>query len=87
MDYDNKNLISDSFKIDGITDVECRSIFFGWVLDTNNNLDINEAIITLYEKYALSYPNHPMTKVLLEGLSKNINKRKRKSKRNSRSIN
>ena len=27
MDYDPKKLISESFKINGITDVECRSIF------------------------------------------------------------
>ena len=78
MDYDPKKLISESFKIHGITDVECRSIFFGWVLDSNNNFDINEALKILYQKYALYHPKHPMTKVLLEGLTKKNNKRKRK---------
>ena len=64
MDYDPKKLISESFKIHGITDVECRSIFFGWVLDSNNCFDINEALKILYQKYSLDYPKHPMTKVL-----------------------
>ena len=44
MDYDPKKLISESFKIHDITDVECRSIFFGWVLDSNNCFDMNEAL-------------------------------------------
>ena len=78
MDYDPKKLISESFKINGITEVECRSIFFGWVLDSNNFFDMNEALEILYQKYSLDYPKHPMTKVLLEGLTKKNNKRKRK---------
>ena len=45
MDYDPKKLISESFKINGITDVECRSIFFGWVLDSNNCFDMNSSSI------------------------------------------
>ena len=77
MDYDPKKLISESFKIHGITDVECRSIFFGWVLDSNNCFDMNEALKILYQKYSLNHPKHPMTKVLLEGLTKKNNKRKR----------
>ncbi len=77
MDYDPRNLISESFKIHGISDEECRSIFFGWVLDSTN-FDLNDALKILYEKYSIIYPKHPMTKVLLEGLSKNNNKRKRK---------
>ena len=43
--------------------------FFGWVLDFDSRLDINLAIKTLHEKYSLSNPTHPMTSVLLEGLS------------------
>ena len=77
MDHDPKKLISESFKIDGITEVECRSIFFGWVLDYNSNFDINNAIKNLYEKYYPLDPEHPMNKVLLEGLSNNIRKKKR----------
>ena len=39
---------------------------------------MNEALKILYQKYSLDYPKHPMTKVLLEGLTKKNNKRKRK---------
>ena len=73
-----QKLISESFKINGITDVECRSIFFGWVLDSNNFFDMNEALKILYQKYSLDYPKHPMTKVLLEGLTKKIIKENEK---------
>mgnify|MGYP003321257785 CR=1 FL=1 len=84
MDYDPKKLISESFKIDGISDVECRSIFFGWVLDSNDNFDINDAIKTLYDRYSSLHPKHPMTKVLQEGLyeKNDIRKRKRASRVN-----
>ena len=78
MDYDPKKLISESFKIDGISDEECRSIFFGWVLDFDSRIDINLAIKTLHEKYSLSNPTHPMTKVLLEGLSGGYRAKRRK---------
>ena len=78
MDYDPKKLISESFKINGISDVECRSIFFGWVLDFDSRIDINLAIKTLHEKYSLSNPTHPMTCVLLEGLSGGYRAKRRK---------
>ena len=78
MDYDPKKLISESFKINGISDEECRSIFFGWVLDFDTRLDINLAIKTLHEKYSLSNPTHPMTSVLLEGLSGSCRAKRRK---------
>ena len=78
MDYDPKKLISESFKIDGISDEECRSIFFGWVLDFDSRIDINLAIKTLHEQYSLSNPTHPMTSVLLEGLSGGCRVKRRK---------
>ena len=53
-----KKLISESFKIHGITDVECRSIFFGWVLDSNNCFDINEALKILYQKLIYTTNHH-----------------------------
>lgn len=78
MDYDPKKLISESFKINGISDEECRSIFFGWVLDLDSRIDINLAIKTLHEKYSLSNPTHPMISVLLEGLSGSFRAKRRK---------
>ena len=47
MDYDPKKLISESFKIDGISDEECRSIFFGWVLDFDLRIDMRFMIINI----------------------------------------
>lgn len=84
MDYDPKKLISESFKINGISDEECRSIFFGWVLDFDSRIDINLAIKTLHEKYSLSNPMHPMTSVLLEGLS--VGYRAKRRKRDKRTL-
>ena len=56
MDYDPKKLISESFKINGISDEECRSIFFGCVLDFDSRIDINLAIKTIHEN--IHYQHH-----------------------------
>ena len=69
MDYDPKKLIHESFNIRDISERECRSIFFGWALDLEENLDPLVGISMLLEKYAEDNPNHPMTKVLKEGYS------------------
>ena len=59
MDYDPKKLISESFKINAITDVECRSIFFGWALAVDENSDpiklIGEKCLKVWAKKNRKY--------------------------------
>ena len=66
---DPKGLISEAYKIDGITLGECRSIFLDWILGIPSDHDSQLLIackLTQYEKLA---PNHPMTKTLRKGLT------------------
>lgn len=67
---DPKGLIEEAYKINGITEGECRSIFFGWVfgIEGKGVDELRQLVITLYEHYLTDYPNHPMTRVLAEGL-------------------
>ena len=83
MNADPKELISESYKMDSVTEGECRSIFFGWALAIDDNSDPIKLIASLLELYGTYYPNHPMTKVLMEGMKKDdAKKSKRRTNRN-----
>ena len=58
---DPKGLIYESYRIDGITPEECRSIF----LERNTSATIKG----LLAQYHDDQPGHPMTQVLKEGLT------------------
>lgn len=64
---DPKGLIRESFRIDGITSAECRSIFVDWALSIDRD-DPRPLIERLLETYATEPRDHPMFAVLREGL-------------------
>ncbi|SMO78605.1 hypothetical protein SAMN06265173_11452 [Thalassovita litoralis] len=65
---DPKGLIRESFLIEGISESECRSIFLDWALSLPVGTDSQQALADLHAKYAASYPDHPMTEVMAQGL-------------------
>ncbi|GHE00478.1 hypothetical protein GCM10008024_12140 [Allgaiera indica] len=65
---DPKGLVRESYRIETITDSECRSIFVDWALSLDAQVDPREAMRVLLATYGLETPDHPMTKVLTEGL-------------------
>ncbi len=64
---DPKGLIAESFRIDGITYEECRSIFLDWALAVPVNADSHALIQELLARHTAE--EHPMHRVLTEGLS------------------
>lgn len=64
---DPKGLIRESYRIEGITEPECRSIFMDWAI-TSPAPDAAEAIRALLATYGADAPAHPMTRVLTAGL-------------------
>lgn len=68
-DPDPRGLIRESYRIEGITTPECRSIFFDWALSLSEEVEARQAIDTLLDHYAGDHPDHPMTAVLREGLA------------------
>ncbi|SDY92580.1 hypothetical protein SAMN05444004_104119 [Jannaschia faecimaris] len=60
---DPKGLIAEAYRIDGITEDECRSIFLDWALSLPG--EPTAAIERLLD----GRPEHPMTKVLRAGLA------------------
>lgn len=65
---DPKGLVRESYRIDGITAGECRSIFVDWALSLPVDAPIKDAVRTLMAEYALGAPDHPMSAVLKDGL-------------------
>lgn len=65
---DPKGLIRESFRIDGITAPECRSIFVDWALSVpvENHAPMIEALLV---RHADDPADHPMKAVLTEGLA------------------
>ena len=74
---DPKGLILESFRMDGITKPECRTIFLDWALSLPMEIDTGNAIAALLVAYGADAPDHPMTAVLREGQSAMIQPRRR----------
>lgn len=68
-ELDPKGLIRESYRIDGITRGECRSIFLDWALSVPEDADHGALIRALLEAYAAEPADHPMTETLTEGLA------------------
>jgi hypothetical protein len=69
MTADPKGLIRESYRIDGITAAECRSIFLDWALSVPPDADHPALIGDLIATYAAANPDHPMTATLRAGLT------------------
>ncbi|MDJ0820973.1 MAG: hypothetical protein QNJ09_04065 [Paracoccaceae bacterium] len=63
---DPKGLIFEAYRIEGITEAECRTIFLDWALSVPAGGDARALIPQLLDRYGVE--DHPMTKVLREGL-------------------
>ena len=68
-ELDPKGLIREAYRIEGIEEAECRSIFVDWALSLPGEIDAQQAVAEHYSTYWARYPDHPMTSVLREGLS------------------
>ena len=74
---DPKGLISEAYKIEGITDGECRSIFLDWALGVPIEKDTQDVITKLLLVYEMAAPKHPMTVTLRKGLKTFASPRRR----------
>ena len=66
---DPKGLVRESYRIDGITPGECRSIFMDWALSIPVGAAVTDAVRTLIATYAVPEPDHPMSTVLHQALT------------------
>jgi hypothetical protein len=66
---DPKGLIRESYRIDGITPEECRSIFLDWAISVPVGEDSLDHIRALLSRYRGDHADHPMTAVLSNALA------------------
>lgn len=64
---DPSGLMQDAYQIEGISEPECRSIFLDWAMKLPSG-DPQDAIRRVLAEYGAAQPDHPMTRVLTEGL-------------------
>ena len=81
---DEKGLIFEAYNIENIDSSSCRVIFFDWLISLDQSINQGEAITELLKAYSSSFPNHPMTELLIEGLKKNLGIRRRRRVKNSK---
>ncbi len=77
--HDPKGLIRESYRIDGISDGECRSILIDWALSLPGDMDQRAALEALLAQYG-DQADHPMTALLHEGLNAPAPRRGRRAR-------
>ena len=76
-DADPKGLIRESYRIEGITAGECRSILLDWALALPQGRDVTLALQVLANHYATLHLDHPMNAVLVAGMEQAAPARRR----------
>jgi hypothetical protein len=66
---DPKGLVRESYRIEGITSDECRSIFIDWALSIPVGRSVPDAVRVLIATYSVAEPDHPMSSVLHQALA------------------
>lgn len=74
---DPKALIREAYRIEGISEPECRIIFLDWALGLPAGWGPAEAIKAMLTLYGAGAPDHPMTHVLRAGLETGAAPRRR----------
>ena len=74
---DPKGLVRESYRIDGITPGECRSIFLDWALSLQTDADVPAALTQLLAEYRAHNPGHPMNLVLQDGMAPALEPKRR----------
>jgi len=67
-EIDAAGLIRESYRIEGFSASQCRSIFMDWLLKLPQSVPPREAIAQLLVRHASVHADHPMTTVLRAGL-------------------
>ncbi len=82
LEIDERGLIYESFRMDGITIEECRTIFFDWAIGAPAG-DIKSHLQIFLDEYQAANPDHPMIETILDGM-KTAPKKGRKGGRSAR---
>jgi len=68
LEIDPRGLIYESYRIEAISLEECKVIFLDWAINTPEG-DMTQYLKILLGEYEADNPDHPMTKVIQEGVN------------------
>ncbi|MEX0340463.1 MAG: hypothetical protein AB3N11_15670 [Arenibacterium sp.] len=74
---DPKGLVFESYRIEGITEAECRTIFLDWALSLPDGSNTARVLERLIAQYGTDFPDHPMTGVLRAGQAQMVAPKRR----------
>ncbi len=83
-EIDPRGLIADAYAIDGISEPECRSIFLDWAIGVPRDIEAAGLVPLLLAHYGEKDPDHPMSRVLAEGLGRSAAPARRGGRRGRR---
>ncbi|MWD26157.1 hypothetical protein E0K89_001540 [Aquicoccus sp. SCR17] len=78
---DPRALIREAYRIEGITEADCRVIFLDWAMGQPEETPAEPAIRRLLDRYGPAEPDHPMTRVLEESFGEAETPRRRGGRR------
>jgi hypothetical protein len=67
---DPRGLFYEAYQIEGIGLQDCRMIFLDWAMATPAGADMPTLLQLVLQHYGKVAPDHPMTAILNEGLSR-----------------
>ena len=77
---DPRGMIFEAYRIEGIDEYACRTVFLDWALGVPAEEDTVAHIHTLLAYYGADHPDHPMTEILRSGSDVMTTPRRRKGR-------
>ncbi|MCI4663937.1 MAG: hypothetical protein MRY74_04375 [Neomegalonema sp.] len=72
---DPRNLITEAFRMEGLSIEQCRSIFLDWALGLPEEIDATACVAALIKRHGDAPQDHPMLTVLKEGTTRRARSR------------
>lgn len=84
LDIDARGMIHEAYRIEGITEQDCRTIFLDWAMFAPDTPPMADQLHTFLAVYGKDNPDHPMTGVIRQGLQASDAKAGRRGGRSGR---
>lgn len=80
---DPRGMIYEAYRIEGISEPECRDIFLDWALRAPDG-DMQDYLEIFMRHYGQAHPDHPMTQVIKSGQQAHQSSKRRRGGRAGR---
>lgn len=68
LDIDARGVIHEAYCIEGVTEQDCRTIFLDWAMFAGDTPPVAAQLNRFLAVYGAENPDHPMTRVIRQGL-------------------